>query len=135
MYEPDYDEISLAFELDIYHLGRRLFPRNGRVLDGLSLALCMSGRYAEAEPVLRELTTLKPENPRVRYNLACTLCRLERPEEAMLELGRAVEEGFRDAEIMARDPDIEPLRALPGFEELQKRVRAQAIKSGRSDAV
>src|SRR5688500_12897948 len=42
------DELTLEFELGIYELGRSLYPRNARVLDGLVTTYAAVGRHQES---------------------------------------------------------------------------------------
>ncbi len=51
------------------------------------------GRYQEAEPILRELLTLKPNDHRVTYELGCTLMELGQYEEAVTLLQKGIELG------------------------------------------
>jgi len=51
------------------------------------------GRYQEAEPILRELLTLKPTDHRVTYELGCTLMELGQHEEAVTLLQKSIELG------------------------------------------
>jgi tetratricopeptide (TPR) repeat protein len=51
------------------------------------------GRYQEAEPILRELLTLKPNDHRVTYELGSTLMELGQHEEAVSLLQKSIELG------------------------------------------
>lgn len=51
------------------------------------------GRYQEAEPILRELLTLKPNDHRVTYELGSTLMELGQHEEAVTLLQKGIELG------------------------------------------
>jgi tetratricopeptide (TPR) repeat protein len=51
------------------------------------------GRYQEAEPILRELHTLKPTDHRVTYELGSTLMELGQHEEAINLLQKSIELG------------------------------------------
>jgi tetratricopeptide (TPR) repeat protein len=51
------------------------------------------GRYWEAEPILRELLTLKPNDHRVTYELGSTLMELGQHEEAVTLLQKSIELG------------------------------------------
>ena len=51
------------------------------------------GRYQEAEPILRELLTLKPHDHRVTYELGSTLMELGQHEEAVALLQKSIELG------------------------------------------
>ena len=126
-----YDKLAIEFELGMYELGRELYPRNRRVLDGLVSTYSAAGRHEDALRMAGELIRSEPENARYHYNYACGLCCLERLEEAMESLQRAVELGFSDYEYLTKDPDLEPLRSLPAFREFQKKAlvqRSQRLK-------
>lgn len=115
----------------MYELGRELYPANRRVLDGLVTTYSAAGRYEDALRTADELIRAEPRNARHHYNYACGLCCLERLEEAMLSLQKAVELGFHDYEYLTKDPDLEPLRSLPAFREFQKKAlvqRSQRLK-------
>ncbi len=51
------------------------------------------GRYKEAEPILRELLSLKPTDHRVTYELGCTLMELGQHKEAVTLLQKSIELG------------------------------------------
>jgi tetratricopeptide (TPR) repeat protein len=51
------------------------------------------GRYQKAEPILRELLALKPNDHRVTYELGCTLMELGQHEEAVTFLQKSIELG------------------------------------------
>jgi tetratricopeptide (TPR) repeat protein len=57
------------------------------------------GRYQKAEPILRELLTLKPTDHRVRYELGSTLMELEQHEEAINLLQQGIELGPTSGEF------------------------------------
>jgi YD repeat-containing protein len=68
-----------------------------------------------------------------RYNLACLHCAANDTDAALEALTAAVEAGFDDVVAMAKDPDLQPLRGLPRFEELGRTVldRARATQQAR----
>jgi Flp pilus assembly protein TadD/predicted AlkP superfamily pyrophosphatase or phosphodiesterase len=53
--------------------------------------LLNGGRYAEAESAFRQLTEIHPNDPNIHVNLAAALAHLERDQEALAELDRALE--------------------------------------------
>ena len=81
-------------------------------------------RIPEAEsiiavrPKVRHLVELQPEDFLARYNLACSLARAGRLEEAIDALSRAVLLGYDDLDHMESDPDLESLHAHPDFQAL-----------------
>jgi predicted esterase len=78
-------------------------------------------RAAAAQEVAAQI---RPTADYVRYDLACSWARAGRRKEALAELRRAVELGFKDAAHMAADPDLEKLRNEPAFQQLLERLRA-----------
>ena len=57
-------------------------------------------------------------DPAAAYNIGCAFVRMGRNAEALQWISRAVEAGFADEAMLRADPDLAPLRALPGFERL-----------------
>lgn len=76
------------------------------------------GRYAEAADRTRELLAAHPGVPVLAYLLACCELRAGRPGEAMVHLRAAVAASGRMRMIAGKDPELDPLRADPGFREL-----------------
>lgn len=74
------------------------------------LAAIRSGDAATMESTCRKGTSLLPEDPTWRYNLACSLARFpNRASEALDELEKAIDLGFRDRDAIARDADLKRL--------------------------
>ncbi|HEY3319607.1 MAG TPA: hypothetical protein VGP72_03935 [Planctomycetota bacterium] len=77
-----------------------------------------SKKYAEAADVCRKLVALEPRDNSSQYNLACALAHLDKGEDALAALSKAVELGFNDAALMSEDSDLEPLRKEKRFAEI-----------------
>lgn len=60
------------------------------------------------------------------YNAACCAALLGESDRALGLLGRAVDAGFRDADLAGADADLESLRRDPRFLALLERMRASA---------
>lgn len=95
---------NLAARVELGHLYTRL----GRVREGLEID--------------RQLARLLPDDPTVRYNLACSLSLNGALDEACDELERAFERGYRDAAHLALDEDLAALRTHPRFGALLRRL-------------
>jgi hypothetical protein len=76
-----------------------------------------AGRYAEAADRGREVLEAVP-HPRVFYNVACCESLAGRTDDAIEHLRQAIEgwEGCR--EMAMQEPDFDPIRDEPAFEEL-----------------
>ena len=59
---------------------------------------------------------------------ACAHSRLGETNEALKVLGNAVELGFTNADHAVKDPDLEPIRDLPGFDDIMNRMQSKEKK-------
>lgn len=87
------------------------------------------GRYEDGMKIDEQLAILRPQDPTVLYNLACSYSLIGRTEDAFAVLERALTAGYNDFKWMSQDPDLELLRKHPHYE----RVRAK-IKTAKSQA-
>lgn len=61
---------------------------------------------------------LLPDDPTWRFNLACSLARKGRRDEALDELEEAIRLGYRDVKAISGDADLAPLASVPRFKDL-----------------
>ena len=61
---------------------------------------------------------LLPDEPTWHYNLACSLAYCKNPNQALDELEKAIDLGFRNVEKIKEDNDLKRLANLPRFKEL-----------------
>ena len=78
------------------------------------------------EKICREGVKLIPGDPTWHYNLACALSHNSTPKAALDELSRAVDFGFRDANAIEKDNDLDSIRKDPRFAKIVERVRKSA---------
>jgi hypothetical protein len=83
--------------------------------------LSRAGRYHEVLALDQRLLVIRPKDPVVHYNLACTLCRLNDTEGALTSLRKALRLGYDDLGHIETDPDLDALRELPEFRTILKR--------------
>ena len=92
------------------------------------------GDIQTMEETCRKGTALLPEDPTWRYNLACSLAYYPtRRKEALDELEKAVNLGFRDADAIANDNDLKRLASERRFAELVEyagKMRGRPVASG-----
>lgn len=109
-------------EFDLEFFGR-IIERSCRNLDILrrqAELLAMFGKYSEALRLDEVLAVRCPESALVQYNLACSQSMTGNVMRAIATLHRAIELGYRDFAHIDSDPDLDPLRDLPEFIDLQR---------------
>ena len=67
-------------------------------------------KYAEGVAVCRKMIEIIPDQPSGYYNLACGLARLDKTDEALAALAKAVELGYDDPAHIQEDEDFASLR-------------------------
>jgi len=82
------------------------------------------GRYSEGLEVDQKLVNLRPDDPLVHYNLACSYSLTRQLDLAAAELERAIALGYRDVRWLTRDPDLNNLRQHPLFKGIRARLAA-----------
>ena len=100
-------------------------------LERRALAEMQGGNYAEAQRLLEEVVEREPDSPRALYNLACCLSRQGDLDRAAERLEAAWQAGFRDLELIGRDPDLEALRRSDAGRELVERLGRAAEEERR----
>jgi len=110
-----------ALEATTRHL--TLFPADARALCYMAGVLAQEGRTEEAESYIRRGLEVGEGEATVHYNLACVYTYLNKFEEALEQLERAIEVGFGHREWIENDPDLARLRNHPRFVEMMGRLR------------
>lgn len=85
------------------------------VLISLGDTYTKGGFYQEGLGLDRRLAGLRPEDPVIRYNLACSLSLIGQSQEALGELKKAILLGYDEYPYILRDSDLENVRKLASF--------------------
>jgi Flp pilus assembly protein TadD len=96
----------------------REVPDDARARMQLAITFASLDRGDEAMREANLAMVLRPNEPTVLYNAACTFCMLTRKAEALQALKKAWDAGFKDAVWARRDPDLAILHDEPEFERL-----------------
>ena len=100
-----------------------------------ALALSRLGDSDEAAREVMRSLRLEPERADIAYNAACTYSLLGDTSLALQWLETAVERGHLELWWARVDPDLDPLRELPRFNEIMKdwdnRIQAMIAKSSK----
>ena len=109
---------QLDFEIDFFE---SLLARNQdsvEVLRVLAELVSQKGLVTRAVELDSRLVAVLPNDFLARYNLACSLARAGRSDEAIDSLTRAILLGYDDIAHLESDPDLDSLRDHPDFQEL-----------------
>jgi tetratricopeptide (TPR) repeat protein len=81
------------------------------------------GEYLESGESFEAAFAVEKGRPAHYYNAACSWSLAGHPDKAFAMLDRAIEEGFRDAELMTGDSDLEALHGDPRWDPAVSRCR------------
>jgi non-specific serine/threonine protein kinase len=84
-------------------------PEDARARSLLSNYYSQIGRREDAIREMQFAVALRPTDPTMHYNTACTYCALGMKAEAIESLKQAWKFGYRDSVWVRRDPDFEKL--------------------------
>lgn len=86
------------------------------------------GRFSEGLHVDEQLVRLRPNDPFVHYNLACSYSLTKQFDAAIAALNQALDLGYRDFKWLAKDPDLGAVRKHPSFRKIRARIRTMTVK-------
>lgn len=109
---------DLAFEIEFYEGILAEDPDFVDALIPLAEAYTKAGLCEKGLEADLRLARLCPDDPTVRYNLACSYALTGRRDEALATLERAIELGYRDVGHMLKDKDFVSLHDDERFAEL-----------------
>jgi tetratricopeptide (TPR) repeat protein len=112
------------FEIDFFEGILNRDPCYVEVLIHLGDLFASKGCFKRALKVDLRLARLRPANPTVFYNLACSHAVLGQTSEALTALDRAVDLGYHDLDYLRCDPDLSAVRNHPGFPAVLAKLEA-----------
>lgn len=123
------DFLDLDFEIGFYEKLLKKKPDYIEALIVLGDTYTKRGFYQKGLEIDKRLTRLKPDDPVVFYNLACSYSLLNLIDEACAVLKKAIELGWRDFRWLKKDPDLENLRKDPKYNQLiEGLLKKQALR-------
>ncbi len=87
-----------------------------------------NGMYEKGLKIDIKLAKLKPSDPLVHYNLACSYSLLGSANKALESLGKAIDLGYNDIRHLESDSDLDGLRGEAGYEMLINKLKRSAKK-------
>lgn len=86
------------------------------------------GKYLAGLRIDQNLADLRPRDPLVYYNLACSLCLTKQYKEAVEALEQSINFGYRDFKWLAQDPDLHELRKQPAYRRIRAKLRQMKVR-------
>ena len=109
---------DLDFEISFYEQLLKHNPNFVNALIALGDAYTRRGRYKDGLKIDQKLVKLKPDDPMVYYNLACSYSLLKIVDVCLEALRKAIQLGYGDFAYMEKDPDLQFIRKDPHYKEL-----------------
>ncbi|MBT3202214.1 MAG: PDZ domain-containing protein [Phycisphaerales bacterium] len=108
---------------DVQRKARQQMARMRKImaLNSQAIEEFKAGRFDACRGKLEAILKIDPKNDIAHYNLACLYSRREKYAKAIDELNTAVNNGYMSFGYMEQDPDLDPLRKLPGYKKLMAR--------------
>ena len=92
---------------------------------GLQTHLHYAERFRAAAEVGEQVFAARPQSPaQTAFEVACSWARAGNPDEALRWVEAAVDAGFRAPGLLDGEPDLAPVRALPGWPAVRSRLSA-----------
>ena len=105
-------------EIALYEAQLKKTPEDARVRVLLAGNYAFQGRFDDAKREVDLAMALRPDDTMILYNIACTLCEMDQPQDAMHALKKAWDAGYRNPAWIRQDPDLAKLHGHPEFERL-----------------
>ena len=114
----------------IFEAAASVHPDDRALAYRRALALLTAGRVPEARALLDGLVEAEPETPSLWLARGAARARGGDATGAAADLEEGVRRGYDDAEVLATEPLLEPLRALPSYPAAAARVQGAAAAKG-----
>lgn len=100
---------DIEFEIGFYENVLKGAPDFIEALTALGDLYTKAGHWQKGLDVDIRLAKLRPEDPMVQYNLACSYALLNQNQLSLAALTKAIECGYDDFEYLKNDADLENL--------------------------
>lgn len=118
---------DLDFEISFYENLLKENPDFTDALIALGDAYTKRGDYQKGLTIDLRLAKLKPRDPLIHYNLACSYSLLEKSGLSFRALEKAIRLGYREFNFMKQDPDLKFIRKDPRYQELLSKYMKKTL--------
>lgn len=113
---------DLDYEISFYERLIEHNPNFVNALIALGDAYTKKGRCKDGLKIDQRLVKLRPDDPTVCYNLACSYSLLKMANSCLKAIKQAIHLGYRDFAYMQKDPDLEFIRGDPRYKKLIQEI-------------
>lgn len=118
-------ESDLSFQIRFYERLIADKPDFTDALSALAQAYTDAKEYKKGLLIDKRLTRLRPNEPTVFYNLACSYALLDMTEEALQALHKSITLGYSDMTHLLNDRDLDSIRTDPRFTRLTSFIKKE----------
>lgn len=118
---------DLEFEITFYNGLIQKKPDFAEALIALGDIYTKAGMFKEGLAVDEQLARLRPADPAVLYNLACSYSLLQEVDKAYRAMKKAINCGYDNFTHLEQDQDLVNLRNDRRFQEYLSRVKDKAV--------
>jgi len=123
------DKNNIDFEISFYENTLKESPDFIEAMMALADLYTKKGLLREGLNLDERLSRLRPDDPMIFYNLACSYALLNNPYAALNAAKKAIELGYDDFDYLYNDPDMANLLADKQFCEYLKEAQKKHKRS------
>jgi tetratricopeptide (TPR) repeat protein len=101
-----------------YKKAIQLNPKFVPAINNLALITAANKEYDKALTLFSDVLNYYPDDAETHYNIACMYSRLDRVDESIEWLKKAIDKGYSNWEIIKTDGDLENIRDTNAYMEL-----------------
>lgn len=125
---PEFQKTDDEFTIWFFEGVIEKYPTYVECLMYLGNAYTATGMYEKGLKVDLKLARLRPKDPLVRYNLACSFSLLRRLNESLGSLEKAIDLGYDDLIHLVNDSDLDSLRDDEVYKVLINKLKKSSKK-------
>jgi len=132
--EDTREDNDIDFEIQFYEGVLRQKGDFIQALIALGDLYTKRGRFSDGMTVDLKLSRLRPEDPVVLYNLACSYSLMNQVDEAFATIQKAIEYGYDNLEFLENDADLQSLLAQEKFQQYLARLKQKNLGCEKKEA-
>jgi tetratricopeptide (TPR) repeat protein len=101
-----------------YNKAIQLNPKFVPALNNLALVTAAKKEYYKALTIFLDILNYEPDDAQTHYNVACMYARLNRIDESIKWLKKAIDKGYTNWESIKRDDDLDNIRESSAYKQL-----------------